>query len=93
MFVRLDKEPYRSVRTHLLTICSWSSYRDVERMEREFARLPFLMYGPVYWQLLLIARAVNAKRRRAGFLPIDYECIPKKLRVTKVYVEAGRDAA
>ena len=60
-------------------------------MEREFSRLPFLMYGPVYWQLLLVARAVSAKRRRAGFDPIDYECIPKKLRVTKVYVdEAGR---
>jgi hypothetical protein len=85
VFVRLDKETYRGLKHHMLTICTWESYRDKERMEREFERLRFDMYGPVFKQVLAVARAVNRERRRRGFRPIDYSCIPHWRRVQKVF--------
>jgi hypothetical protein len=83
--VRLDEPTYRSLRTHMLTTAVWNSHRCPERMEREFSRLPYQPYSPVYRQLVSIAKAVNRARKRRGFAPIDLHCLPTKKRLTKVF--------
>ena len=85
--VRLDKETYRRMKAHMLTICTWPGYRSQEAMEREFRELPYQLYGPVREQLYTVARAVNRARRRTGFSAVDYGCISNRMRVTKVYAD------
>jgi hypothetical protein len=91
--VRLDKAEYRSLRSHMLTICTWARYGTASAMQRELERLPYQLYAPVREQLVSIARAVNRQRRRAGLAPIDDRCIPEKMRVTKVYRDTLHGAA
>ena len=52
VFIRLDAQTYRKVEAHMLTIGVWNSYRDKTRLEREFSRLPYQPYAPVYAQLV-----------------------------------------
>jgi hypothetical protein len=83
--VRLDKETYRKLKAHMLTVCTWPAYRSKETMEQQFRTLPYQAYGPVREQLYTIAKAVNRTRTRAGLTPVDYGCILNKMRVTKVF--------
>lgn len=85
--VRLDESTYRTLRAHMLTMAAWESHRCPQRMEREFSRLSYQAYSPVYRQLLSIAKAVNRVRRRRGFAPMDFSCIPTKKRLTKVFAQ------
>ena len=87
--VRLDKETYRKVKAHMLTICTWPAYRSKEAMEHQFRGLPYQVYGAVREQLCTVAKAVNRTRRRAGLAPVDYRCISNRMRVTKVYANPG----
>ncbi len=76
--VRLDDGTRRRVEVHLLSVCCWDAYRDRSRMEREFQRLPFQPYAPVYRQLRVIGEKVNQARRRRGFKKLDlYACMRK----------------
>jgi len=94
VFIRLDAETYRKVKAHMLTICVWDAYRDKKALEREFRRLPYQPYEPVFAQLVSIAKAVNRRRRRRDFEPIDLECISYKRRLGTVFAEhKERDAA
>jgi hypothetical protein len=85
--VRLDADTYRQVKAHLLTVATWDSFRARDRMEREFERLPYQIYGPIFDQLLAIAKQVNRSRRRRGFEQVDYGCIPTKVRLKSVFVD------
>ena len=85
--VRLDKETYRRVKSHMLTICTWPAYRSKETMEQQFRGLPYQVYGPVREQLYIIAKTVNRIRGRTGLSPVDYQCISNKMRVTKVFAD------
>jgi hypothetical protein len=87
VFIRLDAETYRQVKAHMLTIGLWNSYRDKGALEREFRRLPYQPYEPVFAQLASIARQVNRERRRRGFDAIDLACITYKRRLGTVFVE------
>jgi hypothetical protein len=87
VFVRLDDETRRKVQYHMLTICVWNTYRNKEALEREFRRLPYQPYEPVFAQLASIARQVNRLRRRRGFDAIDLSCITYKRRLGTVFVE------
>ena len=87
VFVRLDAETNRKVKAHMLTIGIWNSYRDKDALEREFRRLPYQPYEPVFAQLASIARLVNRERRRRGFDAIDLGCITYKRRLGTVFVE------
>jgi hypothetical protein len=71
----------------MLTIGVWNTYRDKTALEREFRRLPYQPYGPVFAQLCGIAREVNRARRRRGFDAIDLACITYKRRLGTVFVE------
>jgi len=85
--VRLDKETYRKVQSHMLTLAVRDSYRSKERLEREFRRLPYQAYKPVYAQLCSIAQQVNRERRRRGFEAISLECIRKERRLRTVFID------
>lgn len=89
VFVRLDAEEYRKVKSHMLTVCVWETYRERERMEREFRRLPYQSYAPVYQQLLSILKQVNRERRRRGFEQISPLCIRQNRKLGKVFVDGG----
>jgi hypothetical protein len=87
VFVRLDDETRRKVQYHMLTICVWNTYRNKEALEREFRRLPYQPYEPVFAQLASIAKQVNRLRRRRGFDAIGLSCITYKRRLGTVFVE------
>jgi hypothetical protein len=87
VFVRLDAEEYRKVKLHMLACCVWDSLRDKDCMEREFRRLPYQSYSPVYQQLLSILKAVNRQRRRRGFEQISPLCIRQNRKLGTVFVE------
>jgi hypothetical protein len=69
----------------MLTVCTWPTYQCKETMEQQFRQLPYQAYAPVREQLYTVAKAVNRIRRRTGLSPVDYRCIPDKMRVTKVF--------
>ena len=85
--VRLDEQTQSKAKAHLETIAAWDSYRDVAKLEREFMRLPYQPYAPVYRQLITIAKSVNRIRRKRGFDPIDLSCVRTKKRLVKVFME------
>ena len=85
VFVRLDKEAEATLRSHLLTICTWETYREKLRIEREFQRLHWQPYGPVYQQLYRIWKRVNRRRKAAGMELLHVSCIPKFRRLDKVF--------
>ena len=87
VFIRLDKETNRKVKAHMLTIGVWNAYRDKTVLEREFRRLPYQPYEPVFAQLCCIAKQVNRARRRRGFDAIDLACITYKRRLGPVFVQ------
>ena len=87
VFVRLDKRAEAQLRSHMLTIAGWESYRSPERLEREFSRLHWQPYEPVYKQICRIWKRVNRRRKAAGMEPIDVSCIPKFRRLSKVFAE------
>ncbi len=91
--VRLDRETYRKVREHLLACCVWDAYREASRLEREFSRLPYQPYEPVFKQLVSVLQAVNRQRRRRGFAPVAVGCLRNKLRLGRVFVECEEQAA
>ena len=85
--IRLDDKTRRKLEAHMLAIASWDSYRDKAALEREFNRLPYQPYEPVFAQLLAIAKKVNKARRRRGFERIEYSCLRFKRRLGTVFVE------
>ena len=87
VFIRLDVKTYRKVLAHMLTIGVWDSYRDKTALEREFNRLPYQPYEPVFAQLCAIAKHVNKVRRRRGFEGMELACIKNKRRLCTVFVK------
>ena len=81
VFVRLDRQTYRDLRTYLLQLGVHPDFRPRDKMEDEFRRLPVVPYQPVHRQLLAILRSVNRKRRQAGLSKLDPSCIPKNRRI------------
>lgn len=92
VFIRLDAETNRKVKAHMLAIGVWDTYRQSETLEREFRRLPYQPYEPVFAQLMKIGKEVNRVRRRRGFEEIDLDSITWKRRLGTVFVER-REAA
>ena len=85
--IRLDAETYRMVQPHMLTVGVWDAYRSPDRLEREFRRLPYQPYEPVFAQLCSIAKQVNRARRRRSFDRISLDCIKNKRRLGTVFVQ------
>jgi len=87
VFVRLDKETYRNLKAHFLTLATQARYHASSSLEAEFARLPYQAFAPVVNQLGSILRSVNRHRRRSGLRPLSEQCLPKRRRLTRVFME------
>lgn len=87
VFVRLDREVYGNLRSQMLQLAIRTSHRAPDALEREFRQLRWQPYEPVRRQLTAILRAVNRKRRYAGFPPLHFSCLPAMRRIGSVFVD------
>jgi hypothetical protein len=54
--------------------------------------LPFAGFGPVRQQLLTVLRAINRKRRKAGFELVPVTALRLSRRSLKVFVEGAEES-
>lgn len=87
VFVRLDRETYGNLRAHMLVQAIRTSHRSPEALEREFRQLRWQPYEPVRRQLAAILKAVNRRRRYAGYPPVSPSAIPTMRRISSVFVD------
>ena len=62
--VRIHPSEYLKLKAYFLDL---ATRRSVQKLSLEFQRIPFEPYAPVRRQFLNILRAVNRKRKTAGF--------------------------
>ena len=79
--VRIHPDEYRALKDYMLEL---SCRRSVAKLSEEFRFFPFEPYAGVRQQRWNILRAVNGKRRQAGFEPIDPVVLRKKRRIFKL---------
>jgi len=77
VFVRLARETYGNLRAQMLVMAIRTSHRSSEALEQEFRQLHWQPYEPVRQQLATILKAVNRRRRYAGYPPVSPRAIPK----------------
>ena len=65
--VRIERKQYLEIKAYFETI---AVHRTAATLTGELQELPFEPYAPVRRQLLTILRAVNRRRRAAGFAPV-----------------------
>jgi hypothetical protein len=70
--VRIHPSAYLTLKAYFLDL---ATHRSVEKLTAEFQRIPFEPYAPVRRQFLNILRAVNRKRKQAGFEPVPVEAL------------------
>jgi hypothetical protein len=80
--VRVEREQYKLLKAYLLEL---ATRRKKETLEREFFRLPFEPYAPVRQQLLMILRAVNTARRKAGYELLSANCLRFKREIVRPF--------
>ena len=81
--VRIDRAEYIQLKAWFLEM---ACRRSVEALIVESQGVWFVPYRPVRQQLLAIWRAVNRRRRDAGYAPIPIECVPRKRRIVQPFV-------
>ena len=91
VFVRLDRDTYCSLRAQMLDLAVRPSYRSTAALEERFTRLKWQPYEPVRQQLQTIIKAVNRRRRYAGYPSVNPCCLPKMRRIGSVYLNEGRN--
>jgi len=80
--VEIDRRRFAELRAFLVEMAArWST----ERLALEFYRLPFEPYAPVRRQMLLLLKAVNAQRKRAGLSPLPHTVLPMRRRVVSPF--------
>lgn len=82
--VRIEKNQYLMLRDYFLDI---ATHRSADALSRELFSLPFAGFGPVRQQLLTVLRAINRKRRKAGFELVPLEALRLSRKSLKVFVE------
>lgn len=80
--VQIDRERYKEERAYLL---ERSLRLPAEELAGELRGLPFEPYAPVRRQMLLLLRAVNAKRKTAGLDQLPSEVLRLRRRVVKPF--------
>lgn len=87
--VRLDQETYRDWEAYFLHL---ALHRKADSLVREFRKIPFEPYRPVYQQVLSIWKTVNLKRKTAGFDLVPYSALRTKRRIYRPFEsEKGGD--
>ena len=85
VFVRLDRETYGNLRADMLALAIRTSHRSPDTLEQEFRQLRWQPYEPVRQQLAAVLKAVNRRRRYAGYAPVSPSAIPTMRRITTVF--------
>ena len=80
--VQIDRERYKEERAYLL---ERSLRLSAEELAGELRGLPFEPYAPVRRQMLLLLRAVNAKRKTAGLDQLPSEVLRLRRKVVKPF--------
>jgi hypothetical protein len=70
--VRIEQNTFNELKAYLL---DHAVHRSKEHLESAFSRLEFEPYAPIRGQLLIIFRAVNERRKAAGFKPLSRSCL------------------
>lgn len=76
--VRIERNLLRSIRAHVLDL---APHRSCRALAEQIRRLDFEPYGPVRRQLVQLVRAVNRRRRAAGFEPVPLDVLPTRRRI------------
>lgn len=84
--VQIDRERYKEERAYLL---ERSLRLSAEHLVDELRDLPFEPYAPVRRQMLLLLRAVNARRKIAGLDQLPSEVLRLRRRVVKPFDPPG----
>lgn len=81
--VSIERVRYKELKAHLLDV---ATHRSVDAIVEEFWSLPFEPYAPVRRQLFNILRAVNVRRRLAGYESVPWErAVRMKRRQVRVF--------
>jgi hypothetical protein len=83
--VRIERETYKGLMADFLE-------RALERkdmLEARLYNLPYEPYRPLRQQLLTIRRAVNRKRKAAGFEPLSVSCIRFRRKIVRPFNDGG----
>lgn len=88
--VRIHVEEYRRLKGYLLEL---AVHRTADVLAEEFRRLPFVPYARVRRQLLNVLRAVNRRRKEAGFVPLPASVLKLRRVPVKVYMEEEAPAS
>ena len=80
--VEIERERYKEIRDSLVDM---AVHRSVKSLALEFYQLPFEPYAPIRRQMLNLLRAVNRKRKAAGFDLLPKEVLPLRRRIVKPF--------
>jgi hypothetical protein len=88
--VEIQRERYKELRAHLLNL---APHRCANTLAMEFYRIPFEPYAPVRRQMLNLLRAVNRKRKIAGFAQLPTQVLPLRRRIVKPFLEVTKQSS
>jgi len=80
--VEIERERYKEIRDSLLDL---SVHRSAKALALAFYQLPFEPYAPIRRQMLNLLRAVNRKRKAAGFELLPNQVLPLRRRIVKPF--------
>jgi hypothetical protein len=80
--VRIEPVEYGMLKAYLVGL---ATSRSAEHLAGEFRRIAFEPYAPVRRQLLNIFRAVNRRRREAGFETLPHSILRLRRRVSQPF--------
>ena len=86
--VRLSEGAYSELKAELLEI---AIHRSAEALAARVFALPLQPYGPVYRQMLAVVKAVNVRRKGAGYAPVPLSCVRFRRDLPKHFVETDMD--
>jgi len=88
--VRIHPAEYLKLKAYFLDL---ATRRSVEKLTSEFQGIPFEPYAPVRRQFLNILRAVNRKRKMAGYELVPIKALRLRRRMVRPFWEAGTETA
>lgn len=80
--VRIEQGVFSDLKAYLLDN---AAHRSAGALERAFSQLQFEPYAPIRVQLLVLFRAVNKKRKAAGYEPLDRSCLRLRRRIVRPF--------
>jgi len=80
--VSLARDTYRNLHAYFLEL---AVHRSADCIAQEIKKLPYEGYPSVIWQLSAILKAVNKRRKAAGFAPVPYSCLPARRHIFRPF--------